>query len=123
MNQDDPLETQRFQSTSGVGNDEAKEEPARPRYDQPYLGRGHYRGESSDIPTSSLESHPRPQDAVDQGRTISSLTAAESMRSYDSARDLTSFFREINGRRFSSQPSTYMLPSGERPSAMFASIR
>jgi hypothetical protein len=39
--------------------------------------------------------------------------AAQSTYSYDSARDWTSFFKEVDGRRFSSQAAVYILPAGE----------
>jgi hypothetical protein len=50
---------------------------------------------------------------MDLSHAGSSVSFAESSYSYDSARDLSSYYREINGRKFSSQASTYMLPAGE----------
>ena len=37
----------------------------------------------------------------------------ESVLSYESTRDIGHFVREINGRRFNAQNTTYILPSGE----------
>lgn len=39
--------------------------------------------------------------------------AAHSTYSYDSTRDWTTFFKEIDGRRFSSQAAVYILPADE----------
>ena len=38
---------------------------------------------------------------------------AESVLSYASTRDIGQFVREVNGRRFNTQNTTYILPSGE----------
>jgi hypothetical protein len=50
---------------------------------------------------------------MDLSHADSNISVGESTYSYDSARDLSTYFREINGRKFSSQASTYMLPAGE----------
>jgi hypothetical protein len=79
---------------------------AKVRYEQSHPGRS----QSSNQPTRSINLHP----GMTLSHDDSGITdAGESTYSYDSARDLNSYFREVNGRKFSSQASTYALPAGE----------
>jgi hypothetical protein len=82
----------------------------RARYEQSHPGKSHRHTQPSSLsPWSQVGS----KESMDLSHAGSSVSFAESSYSYDSARDLSSYYREINGRKFSSQASTYMLPAGE----------
>jgi hypothetical protein len=80
-----------------------------PRYEQSFptsrpRATGVPGGGSTIAPTSIMD-HTHDATTVDD--------AAQSTYSYDSTRDWTLFFKEINGRRFNNQSSTYILPAGK----------
>ena len=60
----------------------------------------------------NLESASTIGDSVDMS-CGTETDIGESVLSYDSTRDIGHFVREVNGRRFNAQNTTYMLPSGE----------
>ena len=79
--------------------------------------------QSEDTPTKARyeQSHPnksighpydKTQDSKDLSHATSITDGGLSVNSYESTGDLSRYFREISGRKFSSQASTYMLPSG-----------
>lgn len=82
-------------------------ELVRPRYEQSFptgrLHRGAIPGGSSTVDSSSIMDRTHDTATVDD--------AAQSTYSYDSSRDWTLFFKEVDGRRFSNQSSTYILPA------------
>jgi hypothetical protein len=51
--------------------------------------------------------------AMSRSHAPTSLDEVQSTYSYDSTRDFSAYFQEINGRRFTSAGATYMLPFGE----------
>jgi hypothetical protein len=104
--EDQPL----YPQGTGAEEIQAGEAAARARYEQSHPGKSHRQTQlSTSSPWSQLDS----KDSMDLSHVDSSVSVAESTYSYDSARDLSVYFREINGRKFSSQASTYMLPAGE----------
>jgi hypothetical protein len=87
---------------------------------------------ASRLPSGSGQQHtPQPyyQPKVDQGplnlESASTIgdsidmscdtrpSIADSLWSFDSTRDIGQYVREVNGRRFNAQNSTYILPSGQ----------
>jgi len=60
----------------------------------------------------NLESASTIGDSIDMSCDTQTGTA-DSVWSYDSTRDIGQYVREVNGRRFNAQNSTYILPSGE----------
>jgi hypothetical protein len=71
-------------------------------------------GSSSTIALSSIMDRTHNATTVDD--------AAQSTYSYDSTRDWTLFFKEVDGRRFSNHSSTYSLPAGEPLTELFSSM-
>lgn len=65
----------------------------------------------------NLESASTIGDSTDMSCDTQTGTA-NSFGSYDSTRDIGQYVREVNGRRFNAQNSTYILPSG--PSVVFS---
>jgi hypothetical protein len=95
---------------AGAEGRQAEEALARARYEQSHPGKSHRRTQP---PTPSTWPQSGLKDSMDLSHAGSSASGAESIYSYDTSRDLSNYFREINGRKFSSQASTYMLPAGE----------
>lgn len=59
----------------------------------------------------NLESASTIGDSIDMSCDMQT-GIADSVWSYDSTRDIGQYVREVNGRRFNAQNSTYILPSG-----------
>ena len=64
-----------------------------------------------DQPPLNLESASTIGDSVDMS-CETRTSVVDSLWSYDSTRDIGQYVREVNGRRFNAQNSTYILPSG-----------
>jgi hypothetical protein len=80
---------------------------ARARYEQSFP-KGSVQGDDikgRTIASTSIPDHTHDATTIDE--------AAQSTYSYDSTRDWSKFFKEIDGRRFSSQAAVYILPAGE----------
>jgi len=113
MNQEGRSEGQPPHVHGVIGTDattKTEEALARARYEQSHPGKSPRHAQPT---KSSPWSQPSVQGSMDWTHATSSIDDGESTYSYDSARDLTNYFREIDGRKFSSQASTYMLPAGE----------
>ncbi|CAG8651721.1 2079_t:CDS:10, partial [Acaulospora colombiana] len=98
---------------------EKQSDLARPRYVQPFpatrLQGGGIPGGSNTVDSSSI------MDRTHDTTTIGD--AAQSTYSYDSSRDWTLFFKEVDGRRFSNQSSTYILPAVAPQSSVYISAQ
>ena len=85
---------------------------AKARYDQSHPAKSR-RDSTGTKPDLFSSSHYLGEHAMEPSHGTSSIWDNETTYSHDSERDLSQYFRQINGRRFSSQASVYMLPSGE----------
>jgi len=56
-----------------------------------------------------------PDDGMTLDTASSSRGPANSVWSFQSMRDIHEFIREVNGRRYNAQNTTYFLPAGESP--------
>jgi hypothetical protein len=91
---------------------------ARARYEQSFPARWQQGGQAtSDMRTVYTSTMDRTHDAT----TANETTKEESTYSYESTRDWAVFFKEIDGRMFSSQSSPYSLPSGKHFKPFFHS--
>jgi hypothetical protein len=86
---------------SGSPSGSGQQQTQRPYY-QPKVDQAPLNLESASTIGSSLDMSCDTQTGI-----------AESVWSYDSSRDIGQYVREVNGRRFNAQNSTYILPSGE----------
>lgn len=82
---------------SGTGQQQTQRAYYEPRVDQAPL---------------NLDSASTIGDSVDMS-CDTQTSIVDSLWSYESTRDVGQYVREVNGRRFNAQNSTYILPSGE----------
>jgi hypothetical protein len=91
---------------------------ARARYEQSFPARWQQSAQATgDIGTVYASTMDRTHDAT----TTNEATKEESTYSYESTRDWAMFFKEIDGRMFSSQSLPYGLPSGKHFKPFFHS--
>lgn len=57
--------------------------------------------------------HDDPGDGMSLETASTSKTTTASVWSFESMRDIHEFIREVNGRRYNAQNTTYFLPAGE----------
>ena len=87
------------------GSDQQQTQPTQPTQ------RSYYQPRVDQAPLN-LESASTIGDSVDMS-CDTQTSVVDSLWSYDSTRDIGQYVREVNGRRFNAQNSTYILPSGE----------
>ncbi|PVF95011.1 S-adenosyl-L-methionine-dependent methyltransferase [Serendipita vermifera] len=83
---------------------------ARARYEQLFPKRWQQGDEAA---SESRTVYSSTMDRTHDATPVDKTTREQSTYSYDSTRDWTMFFKEIDGRLFSSQSSAYVLPSDE----------
>ncbi|KIM25768.1 hypothetical protein M408DRAFT_203865 [Serendipita vermifera MAFF 305830] len=87
------------------GTEEAPD-GARPRYEQSHPAKSE--------PRSGSPSHSNMNPTENLTHAATTVTdGGESMYTYDTSRDLAAYFTEIDGRKFGSQASPYLLPADE----------